>query len=56
LVDALNHTIQSVDYQDSWYPQTDGNGFSLIATGNTEDLSQKSAWRPSSQTGGSPGW
>jgi hypothetical protein len=57
--DALGRTIQSFSYKDSWYPLTDGDGFSLtILDPLNTDLSiwgQKIGWRASSTAGGSPG-
>jgi hypothetical protein len=59
LQDALGTTIQAVAYEDSWYPTTDGKGYSLTAKdpGSTDpnDWSTKAAWRPSAAPGGSPG-
>jgi len=59
LVDALAGPIQSFEYQDDWYEQTDGLGFSLTMRDPTHpDLvawSQETEWRPSTQMGGSPG-
>ena len=59
LNDALGRVIQSFGYKDSWYPLTDGKGFSLTVLDplNT-DLSvwsQKIGWRASTIAGGSPG-
>ncbi len=59
LEDARGETIQRFEYNDDWYKQTDGNGFSLTmidpANTNTAVWSDKSAWRPSLNLGGSPG-
>ncbi|MBN2513916.1 MAG: lamin tail domain-containing protein, partial [Sedimentisphaerales bacterium] len=59
LLDAAGTVIQSFAYKDSWYPQTDGDGFSLTILNPADtDLtlwSQKSGWAPSTFTGGSPG-
>ncbi len=59
LVDAAGTMIQSFTYDDKWFPVTDGVGFSLTvkdpkATG-ASTLDDKSAWRPSTSLGGSPG-
>lgn len=59
LRDAAGAVVQSFAYKDSWYPQTDGDGFSLTMLNPTSaDLtlwSQKTGWAPSTYTGGSPG-
>lgn len=58
-IDALGRVIQSFTYKDSWYPLTDGKGFSLtILDPLNPDLavwSQKAGWRASTVSGGSPG-
>ncbi len=56
LLDAMDNTIQSFEYSDEWFDLTDGLGFSLTVTNpQTADLNDKSAWRPSAYSGGSPG-
>jgi hypothetical protein len=57
LVDAVGGVIQSFEYQDDWYKQTDGLGFSLTVRDPqiAANLSEEAAWRPSAQVGGSPG-
>ncbi len=59
LLDAAGAVIQSFAYKDSWYAQTDGDGFSLtMLNPSSTDMtlwSQKSGWAPSTFTGGSPG-
>jgi len=59
LIDAIGATIQSFKYEDDWYDNTDGQGYSLIsvnpASADSEELSQMDAWRASTQIGGSPG-
>ena len=45
-------------YNDTWYPITDGQGYSLVAIDPAADpatLSNRSAWRPSNTSGGLPG-
>ncbi len=58
-VDALGREIQSFAYKDTWYPLTDGEGFSLTLADplNPDPASwgQKAAWRASMTAGGSPG-
>ncbi len=58
LEDATGEKILEFSYNNSWYPITDGNGFSLVivnenAPFDTWDL--KSSWRPSGSENGSPG-
>src|SRR6185436_8722656 len=57
-LDATNDEILDFDYEDDWYPITDGLGFSLVIVDeNAEpDLwDSKTNWRASSQLQGSPG-
>jgi hypothetical protein len=60
LKDAAGQTILNFRYRDAWYDITDGMGFSLTVKDpvNTEPnaWNDKSAWRPSANIGGSPGW
>ncbi len=58
LDDASNEKILDFDYNQTWYPITDGLGFSLVivnenAAWNTWSL--KESWRPSGRFLGSPG-
>ena len=58
LDDASNEKILEFDYNNSWYPITDGRGFSLViinplAAFQTWDL--KESWRPSGREYGTPG-
>jgi hypothetical protein len=59
LIDANNVIIHEFDYEDDWYPITDGQGFSLnFIDANDPDLEhwdRKQYWRPSSALGGTPG-
>ncbi len=56
LIGALQETIQDFSYNNSWYPATDGNGFSLVAVdAPANGGNSASDWRPSSKVGGSPG-
>ena len=59
LVDALGRTILSFAYKDTWYPLTDGAGFSLtIQNAMNPDLTAwdaKAGWRASTAAGGTPG-
>lgn len=52
-------TIYSFAYDDEWYEETDGGGFSLevIDPASTDpiDLNQAAAWEPSKPVGGTPG-
>lgn len=58
LATALGQEIESFNYKDGWYDQTDGGGFSLVA--NDPDasdvvLSSKDGWRSSEPVNGNPG-
>ena len=50
--------IQDFTYSNSWYPQTAGEGFSLVARSTTQSLSlwsSNSGWEPSGEPNGTPG-
>lgn len=58
LLDAANEEVLDFSYNNSWYPVTDGLGFSLVirnenAPFNTWD--EKESWRASGTMNGSPG-
>ncbi|MBM3847103.1 MAG: hypothetical protein FJ405_12570, partial [Verrucomicrobia bacterium] len=58
IVDASGEVIQDFTYNNSWYPITDGFGFSLViidARAPWNTWSEKSSWRPSGRFQGSPG-
>jgi hypothetical protein len=59
LEDQTNSTILEFSYDDDWYTDTDGQGFSLTITDPTnpdlESWDKKESWRPSATTNGSPG-
>jgi CotH kinase protein/Lamin Tail Domain len=58
LVDNFNEEIHDFSYNNSWYPITDGFGFSLVTVneGAEPDLwDSKTNWRPSGVLGGGPG-
>lgn len=59
LLDALGNSIQEFTFKDSWYPVTDGEGFSLtIRDPHSTDpnlWNNKAGWRPSAMASGSPG-
>ncbi len=59
LDDRTNSTILEFKYNDDWYDETDGPGFSLTVTNsadpNLSTWDTADAWRPSSEPGGSPG-
>ena len=58
LIDALGEEILDFDYNNSWYPITDGLGFSLVVVNETaapDDWTRKVQWRASSGVLGSPG-
>ena len=59
LNDAVGQIIQAFEYSDDWYPETDGDGFSLVVVEPAQGdptLSDRTAWRPSNERMGSPGW
>lgn len=54
----LGEPILEVDYDDDWYPITDGAGFSLVIkqpAAQPDTWRDRHSWRPSVITGGSPG-
>jgi hypothetical protein len=58
VVGALNDTLVEFSYDDGWYGETDGVGYSLtVREGSLPDgdFSRDDAWGPSSRIGGSPG-
>jgi hypothetical protein len=58
LFGPLGEPILDFWYSPSWYPTTDGAGFSLVAVNPNADTSAwglASNWRPSSELNGSPG-
>ncbi len=55
---ALGGTVQDFTFKDGWYPQTDGEGFSLVirdALADRSVWSTKDGWRASGHMNGSPG-
>ena len=58
LEDAVGEKILEFDYNNSWYPITDGLGFSLAIVNDLapwHTWGMKAGWRPNGQLGGSPG-
>lgn len=58
LEDGSGGAIHDFEYDDAWYPTTDGGGFSMVIRDVNADRSvwgQPSGWRPSTFSGGSPG-
>ena len=59
LVDAVGQVIESFTYDDSWFKNTDGSGYSLVVkdpkVSDLNRLDDEEAWRPSVTVGGSPG-
>ena len=58
LEDSRGEVILDFAYNNTWYPLTDGSGFSLVIrdeTGPDPRWGDKSAWRASSSPEGSPG-
>ncbi|HMC28578.1 MAG TPA: lamin tail domain-containing protein, partial [Verrucomicrobiae bacterium] len=58
LLDAVGEEILDFSYNNSWYPITDGLGFSLVIIdeqGEPDSWGHKESWRASSRVQGSPG-
>jgi hypothetical protein len=56
--DAVSEKILEFAYSNTWYPLTDGLGFSLVITDETapwDTWGLKTSWRASGQLNGSPG-
>ena len=50
--------IEDFTYSNSWYPQTDGGGFSLVVVSTSQSLvllSTSTGWEPSGTPNGTPG-
>jgi hypothetical protein len=53
-----NSAIHSFEFLDSWYPRTDGGGYSLVVVDEEAPVSSWASplgWRESEEPGGSPG-
>ncbi|MFM1769719.1 MAG: hypothetical protein RJA22_2248 [Verrucomicrobiota bacterium] len=58
LLDGTGEEILDFEYNNSWYPVTDGLGFSLVVVDTAaqpDAWGNKSQWRPSGQWHGTPG-
>jgi hypothetical protein len=58
LEDARGEKILDFDYNNSWYPITDGDGFSLVIVNESapwDSWGLRESWRPSGSELGSPG-
>jgi len=58
LQDAAGESIHDFDYENDWYPITDGPGASLVIVNESADerlWGSKTNWRPSTTDFGSPG-
>ncbi len=55
LVGPLGEAVFDFVYDDAWYPETDGDGFSLVAIDTAGDYNAATNWRSSALAGGSPG-
>src|SRR5207244_8162930 len=58
LIDNSGEEILDFEYKDSWYPITDGLGFSLVVVdeqAEPDSWDSKSNWRSGGQLDGSPG-
>jgi hypothetical protein len=56
---ASGEPILDFAYDDAWYPETDGEGYSLIVldvAATPETWGDPARWRPSPAADGSPGW
>jgi hypothetical protein len=54
----VGQTILDFSYGDGWYPQTDGEGFSLVIVDPNQETAlwgDKTGWRASANSGGDPG-
>lgn len=59
LADSMGKTVLDMNFDDSWYDATDGNGYSLAIVDPEADStmwSQPAGWKPSTRVGGSPGY
>jgi len=60
LRDAAGQVIQNFAYDDAWHPVTDGLGYSLTAVDpvgtDPNAWSEATAWSPSTEPGGTPGY
>jgi len=52
---SVREPIQDFSYSDTWYPATDGAGFSLVLTNPNAAPGVAANWRASAAVGGSPG-
>jgi len=58
LADAQNEMVLDFDYDNTWYPITDGLGFSLVIVDEGASFAtwgEPESWRTSTTEGGSPG-
>lgn len=58
LLDPTNGILADFTYADSWYPTTDGSGFSLVVNDPTADpstLNDPASWHASGLLNGTPG-
>ena len=59
IIDAVGENVLEFTYSDSWYPQTDGDGHSLVmldpAATPVTDFDQAVNWGVSQANGGDPG-
>ena len=58
LRDRWGGVLSDFQYDDAWYPRTDGAGYSLTAVDPSlpsSEASDAAYWRPSDRPGGSPG-
>jgi CotH protein/lamin tail-like protein/Ig-like domain-containing protein/thrombospondin type 3 repeat protein len=58
LLDSVGEEILDFDYNNTWYPITDGLGFSLVVVdeqAHPDEWTRREHWRPSGNLLGSPG-
>src|SRR5262249_10321135 len=58
LEDGMGEKVLDFDYNNSWYPITDGQGFSLVIVDENapwDTWGLKASWRSSGTLGGTPG-
>ena len=59
LIDDVDANIHFFSYNDSWHPETDGDGYTLTVTDPFQPIdlwNVKDGWRVSETTGGTPGF
>ncbi len=52
---SVGEELCRVKYDDGWFPDTDGKGYSLEARRSDRKIEKRGEWRRSAESGGSPG-